>query len=522
MRRSYLAGALMALLVVVLMAPYAFAQAPPAPAPKVTISGFIDAVSSWSRNLSLQDLNYDRSGDREWYARTRARPDITAEIGTSKFVLGLEIDAIWGQQTGQDSSVCLSAACPNTPGRFGSSTGWDINTDTLGNIELKWAYAEFRLPIIPWASTVRLGAQPFAVTYKTSVLAGGDFAGANLRSVVTPALAFNLTYIQAEEASTGIRDGFTRGDDFGAIGSVEITPFKGLQLRPLYAYYYAEGITSGAARQGRGGVANSTAFFPLGGTQATERRHTVGLDARWSAGPFYFDPTVFFQFGKRESVPFGVGTAIDDARRRAWFVDLRGGWRAGPLLLEAAAIYTTGNKAEDDIRNGRTKLEYYEPIGTDTSYYGGWAEIWALGIDYFNILYATAPGLQPGTAIGYDKYGLIRGGLRASYDITPAFTIRAAGTANWSAEKVDTDSSLAAASGLTPGDFRGDRRYLGTEIDLGITYRFAPGIAFDLVGAYLFAGKGLGYATRTDAGFVSSSSSPNDVQAVASRVRFSF
>ena len=38
---------------------------------------------------------------------------------------------------------------------------------------------------------------------------------------------------------------------------------------------------------------------------------------------------------------------------------------------------------------------------------------------------------------------------------------------------------------------KGDNRYIGTEVDLGTTWRFAPNTAFDLVGAYLFAGHAL-------------------------------
>jgi hypothetical protein len=524
MRRRCLTGALMALLVVVLMAPYAFAQAPPAPAPKVTISGFIDNVYSWNKNLSTVDNNYRRVGDDELFGRLRARPDITAEIGTSKFVLGLEIDAVYGQTAlGQDTSLCTSAACTNAPQRSGATGGGlDLNTDLLGGIEVKWAYAEFRLPVIPWATTVRLGAQPWAATYKLAVLATGDFAGVNLRSVITPAVAFNLAFAQVEEESTGFRDGFPRGEDFAVVTSLEFTPFKGLQLRPIYAYFFAEGITNVAARQGRGGVGNVAAAFPgpgAGGANTSEHRHTIGIDARWSAGPFYFDPTALFQFGDRESIGSGPFPATkDDADRKAFLVDLRGGWRAGPLLLEVAGIYTSGNKASEDIRDPNRDINYYEPISTDTSYYATWAEIWALGIEYYSIMYAGAAGLNPGVAIGYDKYGLMRAGLRASYDITPAFTVRATATGNWAAERVDSSSTLTAAGGLSPGDGSGNSNYLGSELDIGITYRFAPGIVFDLVGGYMWAGNAMSIATTP----TGSGRDPQDVKTVASRVRFSF
>jgi hypothetical protein len=211
----------------------------------------------------------------------------------------------------------------------------------------------------------------------------------------------------------------------------------------------------------------------------------------------------------------------------AWFVDVRGGWQAGPLLLEGAVIYTTGNKATEDVRNPSTTVNFYQPISTDTSYYTGWAEVWALGIDYFNILYAQAAGLNPGVAIGYDKYGLFRLGARASYALTPAFTLRAAVNANWTAEKVDTDGAITAAAGITPSATSpgGNERYLGTEVNLGFTYRFAPGIAFDMVGSYMFAGDALGAAaaTNSNTGVVSTTAKdPKDIQAITARVRYTF
>lgn len=492
-----------------LTAPAALAQAP---APKVTINGLIDNVISWSRNMSNRDNNYDRTGDSEFYARTRVRPDLTAEVGTTKFVLGLEIDATWGD-TGSVN-------------RFGTSHSWDLNTDVAGVIEVKWAYTEFDVPWIP-NSRLRLGAQPWAVTYKPGVHATGDFAGAHWTWSITPQIRLNMTYAQIEEEATGRRDGFSVGEDYAFILSPEVMPFKGLDIRPIFSFAKYAGNTSGSSRQGRGGIA-TTAWGT--GTAATESsdpgelRYTVGVDSRLRIGAFSLDPTVFYQFGDRERIISGVKR---DQDRSAWLLDVRGGFRAGPLLLEAAVIYTTGNKASEDITNGREDIDFYEPISTDSNFYITWAEIFALGIDYFNVLYTGAGGLNPAVAIGYDKYGLFRIGARASYALTPTFSVRGAVTASWTAEEVDTTSTFAAASGLTPRRGSGDEDYLGTEIDLGFTWRFAPNVAFDFVGGYLFAGDAMAYG-RSGGGVTEIPSSaggapdPEDVKTVVARVRYTF
>jgi hypothetical protein len=217
-------------------------------------------------------------------------------------------------------------------------------------------------------------------------------------------------------------------------------------------------------------------------------------------------------------------------------------WLAGrPLLLEAAAIYVSGNEAKDRIDLASSRVKHYQPISTDTSYYAGWAELWALGIDYFSALRESQSAVFPGVAIGYDKYGLIRFGLRASYALTPAFTLRAAANANWTAQDVDTSSAFIGATGLTPcagltgaslvncgsqvAARNGTASFLGTEINLGFQWRFAPNVALDVVGAYNFAGNALANSCTTAAcGSATgvNARDPQDSSAVIARVRYSW
>jgi hypothetical protein len=70
---------------------------------------------------------------------------------------------------------------------------------------------------------------------------------------------------------------------------------------------------------------------------------------------------------------------------------------------------------------------------------------------------------------------------------------------------------------------KGDANYLGTEVDLGTTWRFAPNTAFDLVGAYLFAGEAL--STRECDNNTTGAchhKDQHDGWTVAARVRMSF
>jgi hypothetical protein len=421
-------------------------------------------------------------------------------------------------------------------------------------MEVKWAYTEFDMPLIPAKTRVRLGAQPWQAMYKGGLLLTGDFAGAHVTTQWTPMVRTHLSFVQIEEASTGPKDGFIRGDDVGFVGSVEITPFKGLDIRPLFSYVSLVGVTSASARQNRGGLGTGAGVFPTcpgstgagtGGcgarisSSAEENRFTIGVDARWRFGPFYVDPTVLYQFGNRDQVSSIISSTsgpgvLSELDRNAWLVDVRGGWQAGPLLLELAVAYTTGNEASDRIDLNRSELKYFEPISTDNTFMALWSEMQSSGVDYLNRIRATAGSLNPGVAIGYDKYGIIVVGGRASYALTPAFTLRAMANARWTAEEVDTASTVSGGLGLTPRctglavdngtcTDRGTASYYGTELNLGFQWRFAPNVAFDMVGSYFFAGEVFSSPGITSStGVVQSGRNPQDAQIVSARLRYSF
>src|SRR4030095_4678324 len=94
--RRCLVTAVFAFVILALLAPPVLAQAPAGPpAPKVTITGLFDQITTAGRNF--YDGNYSRDNDREWYARTRFRPDFEFAVGRTKAVLGLELDLNYGQ-----------------------------------------------------------------------------------------------------------------------------------------------------------------------------------------------------------------------------------------------------------------------------------------------------------------------------------------------------------------------------------------------------------------------------------------
>ena len=210
-----------------------------------------------------------------------------------------------------------------------------------------------------------------------------------------------------------------------------------------------------------------------------------------------------------------------------------GGWRLGPLLVEARYTYVTGNRPKDQLSRD---VNYYQPLDNDTGFYGaGWGEIRSLGIDYF---IGSLKGL--GNFDSLERYGRNQFALRATYSVTPTFDVRGLVSPMWTAKSIDTDGTTAFAGGTgatnaaitcathtanNPAQPRGagcngDSSYVGTEVNLGITWRFAPGLAFDLVGAMHFSGDALdtsevlnGVLTKKDA---------KNIYAISSRLRYSF
>ncbi len=528
----YVVACVVAVVAMLASASPALAQAP---APKVTITGLIDNLYNYNRNASMTHSDFDitRSED-EAYGRTRGRWDVIGEVGKAKAVLGLELDLLYGQTGAADS--CAAPFQTTGCRADGTSGGFDADNDVRNTIELKWMYVEAPfsgpdslLPFIPVPGMIRLGGQPYTITYKPSIFAASDFGGSHLDLTFAPNLKASLTFVQFEEKLTGTQgpprnlSGPFKAEDIGLIGTVEVTPFKGLDIKPIYSYQEIGGTTSALLRRGTGGLAASAANFPdTGHNHAKEFRHTIGLDARWTMGPWRLAPTFFYQFGDRDVVSPGAafgapsGTLVNQDLR-AWIIDVEGGWRLGPLNLEARGMVTSGNKASDNLGND---FKVYQPFQTGNAYWIGWGEAVGIGnIDYLTSLFGFSNALSLPAQPSYDKYGRAMFAARATYSLTPALSVYGIVTPMWTLRKVDNDGTAVSATGITPSvGAEGDNRYLGTGLTAGLTYRFAPGLTFDAVYGVLVAGEALDIA-RTVGG---PREDAKNTQTVTARVRFAF
>ena len=123
---------------------------------------------------------------------------------------------------------------------------------------------------------------------------------------------------------------------------------------------------------------------PAGDSTDHDDRYTIGIDSRWRSGPFGLDSTVYYQWGKYDTQAIRTNGQVAqvEGEAAAWLLDVISSYQAGPLLLEVRGIYSTGNKARDNLSRGK---RYFEPLDLKGTSYAGWAAILAItDVDYFS------------------------------------------------------------------------------------------------------------------------------------------
>jgi hypothetical protein len=484
-----------------------FAQAP---APKVTINGLVDFVTTAYKNLSYQtSQDVTNNAEKNWYSRERGVFTLTGEVGRVKGVWAIELDFTNGagnfnasSQPGSLETVGVAAS--------GTSANFDLDTDIQGAVETKWLYLETPItgpgslmPFIPVPTIARMGGQPFrGHDYKPGVLASGDFPGVTLQTTWAPNVRSTLSFAQISEQL----DRFVapnQKDSFAIVASLEVDIFKGLTIKPTYAYGFWDGGNCGTSNLGTpayGGY-NPNSNCPAvtagsvaapGGVGRNIRRHYLGGDVRWTMGPFSLQPTFIYLLGEQEVPRRGGG--VNDVDIRSFLFDTIAGFRAGPLLVEARLAYTPGMDANQDIQNGGGgTVRRYDAVNPGFNWLAGWSEIWRGNVDYSASFLVGRPGLTARESQSYDKYGRIYAAVAADYSLTPALTLTGITSLSWTDTEVDTKGTLGA-TGIVPSSnpFAGGlERYLGNEWIARLSYRFAPNVVFDLAGAVLVTGDAL-------------------------------
>lgn len=147
-------------------------------------------------------------------------------------------------------------------------------------------------------------------------------------------------------------------------------------------------------------------------------------------------------------------------------------------------------------------------------------QLTVLAVDYLDAM--VEAGGNPFSEIGWDKYGRIQIGARATYAWTPALSTYGGWNGHWTQYVIQKNAIPQPNSGPIP-IFTGPAaksasKYVGNEIFAGLTWRFAPGIVLDSAGGYMWTGPALDAYTNPKTGPCEA----RDAYILTSRVRFSF
>src|SRR5262249_10291778 len=210
-------------------------------------------------------------------------------------------------------------------------------------------------PFIPVPTIARMGGQPaVGHDYKPGVLLSGDIPGVTLQTTWTPNIRSTITYVQIGEAlDRAIAP--NQKDQNAIVASVEWDIFKGLTVKPTFAYAFWDGGNCGTSNLGTFGyggynpnsncpsatvtvgqdvLARGSVDVPPGvGRNIT--RYYIGGDVRWTTGPWSFQPTFIYLLGKQEVPQRGnapnVKNVLNDVPIRAFLFDTIQGFRTGPF-----------------------------------------------------------------------------------------------------------------------------------------------------------------------------------------------
>jgi hypothetical protein len=341
-----------------------------------------------------------------------------------KFVNKFEFDAVWGDVT--------------------DSYG-DIGTDGL-NVEIKHSYADFNLGPVNF----KVGAQGYI--FGRSFLFDADFAGAvvafNSDTISIPVVWIKAyegreSYERFKDAGRSIKEiNDYDVDYFGVNPSIAISDM--ITINPFFLYVYSEGFSEYS--DALPNVDDINLWYA-----------GMNLDANFNAASLWL--TGIYQGG---DVDLGGPDAVDF---KAWLA--AGGFSVNLPFgdVHGQAFYATGEDAEEeDIE------KFFVPAGQ--TYY--WGEIMGYGT-FGDLSYANVSNNSPADQIG----NIMAANLGVTIKPMPQLTIALDVWYAALAEDIDGDKYKTGMQ---------EENYLGTEIDLRITYQLVQGLNLDIVGAYLFAG----------------------------------
>ncbi|MFZ7125659.1 MAG: alginate export family protein [Desulfobacterales bacterium] len=340
----------------------------------------------------------------------------------------------------------------------GDDTYGEVAADKK-EIEIKNSYAQWQMGDVE----LRMGVQ--GLLQSRGFVLDDDAAGIVALWKMSDMFNLGAFWVRGWEGGTDNDD-----EDFELVGLVPTVSFgNGMVLKPFLLWYYSSDFSEDFS-------ADDDVNHEFADIDADEVSvYMVGADFDASFDAFSMWLTAIYQGGTVDEVDSAGGEDVDVS---AYLLAAGGSFNFGMADVHGQVFYASGDDDPDD-----DDFEAFAPV-FGQSYY--WAEIMGYGI-FDNQASEGAP---------FDKITNI---MAANLGV---------GVKPMDKLKLTLDVWYAQ---LAEDDINGED-YLGTEVDLKVTYQLVEGLNLDLVGAYLFAGD----ATSTDG------SNEDDPYEIGARFSLSF
>lgn len=416
----------------------------------------------WRTRAVIQTNFTGEDQSKAWddsFVDSRTRLYYTAKINQDlKLVNKFEINAAWG-----------------------NAYGGTIGTDGRTIFRIKQTYADFNIPDAPL--NFKVGLQE--ATIGRGFLFNDDFAGATA-TFKGEGFSVPFMWIKAYEGGkgaankTGDVDYYVLAPSFNANEMVKITPY--------FMWAYSDKASAWAAGILHAPYLNSSS--PDTKTYTTDKLgvfdktsiYYVGLDvdAKFDMGNVWF--TGIYQTGTGDlSAASAVGKTYNSVDFQAFLAAIGAKADMGMADIHGQFFYASGKDKDDSADKFKAFFVPSQSDSSGQSYY--WAEIMGYGI-FDSAADVGESGMGPYNTSAHtcaDKISNIMvGNLGTTYKPMKELSLT---LDVWYAKLAKAIVMTDAKTGV-----KSEEDYLGTEVDLILTYEIVKGLKMDLVGAYLFAG----------------------------------
>lgn len=452
---------------------------------RLTVSGLVDNIATFTNNLSLADRHYTtltlgspqnpgQAGDEDTlsYAVTRFNLRFTIDAGeNSRAVAQVHADKEWGQSgvLFNDGEYSHGQAIGAYGGAFAVEGFWfeGLIPGTAARFELGFPYfsAEFggfgdATKIFNTAAPGVTLSAPFSdtiTTYTWYAWLGQDFDGFG------PTWA---RYYHDVGSATGEPSKLQgNGDDWAAGTRVQFTLMEGLAVDLVYAFHMDEAAA--------------------GSSDGDTSRNWIQGKMWYQYGDFSLTPSLTMYLASTDG---GMDT-------ESFLLELRARYVVGAMSLEGRIAYTPASEGSLD---GDGK--FVKTTDRDYGILGVWgipqSVVWFALMGNHDLTYlgpAYAKSIQ--TGLKQDSFGLMHVAAKADYTLTPQTTLSVSvGLFNAAEDPQGEPGGLAD----TGAYYAGGGSHVATEVDAWLAYQLYSNASINLWAAYAMTGDALNLRMGSD------------------------